>query len=227
MTEFLTIKEIAKQLQVPESNIRYYRDRFEDYIPSVGEGRRRRYKQEALQVFGHIVQSYRDEKNTDQIASELASNFPRAVHVDNGPQKEGSASGVVPADKQQFSEYSVQGVLETQARTLEYLAQALNQSSSLSSEVTRLSQDHQRVKKCLIQLWRQQGANKVATDNEDLQNLCKQVQFLEERMSALEDSLRQELHGLRCELKECLNVTRELVQTIGDGFSFSRSDEQE
>ncbi len=62
MTTLSTIQEIAKQLQVPESNIRYYRDRFEEYIPSVGDGRLKRYKKEAVDVFRHIVQGYRDEK---------------------------------------------------------------------------------------------------------------------------------------------------------------------
>ena len=53
--ELLTIKEIARQLDLPESNIRYYRDRFEDFLPYVGEGRKRRYKPEALDVFRFIV----------------------------------------------------------------------------------------------------------------------------------------------------------------------------
>ncbi len=44
--EFLTIKEIARRLDLPESNIRYYRDRFDRLLPSAGQGRKKRYKPE-------------------------------------------------------------------------------------------------------------------------------------------------------------------------------------
>ncbi|MGA3602949.1 hypothetical protein [Lysinibacillus agricola] len=44
--ELLTMAQIAKQLNLAESTARFYRDRFEDFIPSIpstGEGRKKRY----------------------------------------------------------------------------------------------------------------------------------------------------------------------------------------
>ncbi len=37
----LTAAQIAKELNLPESTVRYYRDRFTEYIPTTGEGRNR------------------------------------------------------------------------------------------------------------------------------------------------------------------------------------------
>lgn len=46
--ELMTMAEIAKQSGLPESTVRYYRERFAPYVPAVGEGRGRRYHPEAL-----------------------------------------------------------------------------------------------------------------------------------------------------------------------------------
>ena len=57
--ELLTIAQIAKQLGLPESTVRYYRDRFSEYIPTTGEGRGRRYRGEAVEVFRVIADKLR------------------------------------------------------------------------------------------------------------------------------------------------------------------------
>ncbi|MBP2799567.1 helix-turn-helix domain-containing protein, partial [Escherichia coli] len=49
-SKLLTIAEIAKQLEIPESTVRFYRDRFEPFIPFVGEGRKKRYLPDAAEV---------------------------------------------------------------------------------------------------------------------------------------------------------------------------------
>ncbi|MBJ7939533.1 MerR family transcriptional regulator, partial [Bacillus cereus] len=46
----LTISQIAKELQIPESTARYYRDRFINYIPFVGKGRAKKYRPETVEI---------------------------------------------------------------------------------------------------------------------------------------------------------------------------------
>ena len=53
-----TLRELADQLALPESTVRYYRDAFLDHIPSVGTGRRRRYPPAALAVLRSIAKGY-------------------------------------------------------------------------------------------------------------------------------------------------------------------------
>lgn len=54
----LTLKQLANELALPESTVRYYRDAFLDHIPSVGTGRRRRYPPQAIAVLRSIARLY-------------------------------------------------------------------------------------------------------------------------------------------------------------------------
>ncbi len=74
---FLTIISIAKELGLPESTVRFYRDKFLEYIPFEGEGRKRRYRPEAVRVLGFIARSLRSGKTSKKTAEELLCNFPR------------------------------------------------------------------------------------------------------------------------------------------------------
>ena len=214
MTDFLTIKEIARHFQVPESNIRYYRDRFEEYIPSIGEGRKKRYKKEALDVFAHIVHGYREEKSTEQISSELGSLFPRNVHVNHSESPAEESRDLVSPE--QYAGSSSYRVLQAQSRTLEHLAQALARNSSLSSEFFRLRQEQEKLKKGLILVWRTQKSGSEhdpGMKNAEIQSMLHQLRSLEKRIEDLERYLEQELSQVREDMKECLNLTRELVQS--------------
>ena len=62
-SELLTIADLARILDLPESTTRYYCNRFADHLPSVGEGRRRRFKPEASDVLRTIAETMRRDKN--------------------------------------------------------------------------------------------------------------------------------------------------------------------
>jgi len=74
---FLTIISIAKELGLPESTVRFYRDKFLEYIPFEGEGRKRKYRPEAVRVLRFISHSLRSGKTSKKTADELLCNFPR------------------------------------------------------------------------------------------------------------------------------------------------------
>ncbi len=67
-----SVSDMARQLGVPESTVRYYRDLYGHHIPSVGAGRRRLYPQHALAVLRHIARSYAAGLKRQQIEGELA-----------------------------------------------------------------------------------------------------------------------------------------------------------
>ena len=77
----MTIKEIADRLGVPESNIRYYRDKYECFLPFVGKGRKRRYRPEAVGVFERIIQAVHEQHSPEQIASALRGESAAARPV--------------------------------------------------------------------------------------------------------------------------------------------------
>jgi len=72
----LTIADIARQLGLAESTVRYYRDRFAEYIPAVGDGRARRYRPEALDVLRFIADAMRARTPAEDVKAALQASFP-------------------------------------------------------------------------------------------------------------------------------------------------------
>jgi len=95
--ELLTIAQIAKQLDLPESTVRYYRDRFSEYIPTTGEGRGRRYKGEAVEVFSVIADKLRAGMPADILEVELRSRFAREMTAEPQSDRSSSTAAMVPA----------------------------------------------------------------------------------------------------------------------------------
>ena len=78
--------EIARRLDLPESTVRYYRDRFPEFVPAVGEGRARRYQPAALEVLRFIADAMRTGTPLDAITAALRASFP--VNVRNESQQQ-------------------------------------------------------------------------------------------------------------------------------------------
>lgn len=75
--ELFTLKDIALQLDLPESTLRKYRDAFPEFIPTVGSGRDRRYTADAADVFSAIRTCRADDHLSWEDTSEhLAQKFP-------------------------------------------------------------------------------------------------------------------------------------------------------
>lgn len=77
----LTLKELAAELGLPESTVRYYRDQYIDQIPSVGTGRRRRYPREAVAILRSIAESYATGGNRSTIEHGVPPRVPVAPVV--------------------------------------------------------------------------------------------------------------------------------------------------
>ncbi|MFO8031037.1 MAG: MerR family transcriptional regulator [Desulfohalobiaceae bacterium] len=207
--EYLTIKEIARRLEVPESNIRYYRDRFQEFLPAVGQGRKKRYKAQALEVFRYIVQAYQNDLSTEQIAQKLQQDFPRhllpAQDLQEGDQENSKQS------------IYFQGLLQSQASTMERLSQALLQKDSLSSEVYRLDQEQQRLKKGLVLLWKnskqgQKQKQQLSPESEEsLQRLGRDIEDLRQRQEEMQAWVERELQEIKMQLKKNQFWTKRLL----------------
>ncbi len=66
-----TLREIAQELDLPESTVRYYRDAFPEHIATVGTGRRRRYPPEAIAVLRSIAEGYAQGQSHQEIEARL------------------------------------------------------------------------------------------------------------------------------------------------------------
>ena len=73
---FLTVAEIARRLDLPESSVRFYRNRFESWIPTLGKGRSRRYRPEAVEILRVISDLMRAGQSVEAVEAELRRRFP-------------------------------------------------------------------------------------------------------------------------------------------------------
>lgn len=77
--ELLTIAEIARALEVPDSTVRYYRDRFENHLPSVGSGRSRRYLPEAVDMLRDIMGAVKGGATVEEVRQSIPSAKPEVA----------------------------------------------------------------------------------------------------------------------------------------------------
>ena len=110
----LTIAELARNLDLPESTTRYYCNRFAEHLASVGEGRRRRYMPEALDTLRTIVETMRRNKNAFAVDLMLRDRQEAAPAASTLPA---IASGAVAAQ--------MVTLMENQTQALQDIAKAI------------------------------------------------------------------------------------------------------
>ncbi|MFW6323823.1 MAG: MerR family transcriptional regulator [Desulfovibrionales bacterium] len=188
--ELLTIKEIGKRLDLPESNIRYYRDKFEDFLPYVGQGRKRRYKPEALKIFSFISERLKNNVPSEEIARELAHNFPKNAQVHS------SGFPALPGHDQ-LLENSFSSLVQSQARALEDLSTTIKNSSGDHSTLQAVRKNQNTLKRALLLLWKKQ---------QRLESSVERFSARPEYSSELKDSVLDALSARVGKLEAALNA---------------------
>lgn len=89
----LSIADIARHFGLAESTARYYCKRFAAHIPSTGEGRRRRYRPETLEVVALVLQAMRESRTASEVDELLSGAFPRNAEVSELPATRPSDAG--------------------------------------------------------------------------------------------------------------------------------------
>jgi len=82
MPKSISLREIARRLDIPPSTVVYYKDRFQRFIPHVGgPGRRKTYPPEALELFREIRAMYENNWTAEQIEEHLAARAGGMGHA--------------------------------------------------------------------------------------------------------------------------------------------------
>jgi DNA-binding transcriptional MerR regulator len=89
-----SVAGIAKMLNVPESTLHYWKNRFDDVLPSMGRGRGKRFRPEAVDIFRTIGRMLGQGMSCADVRAELGRKYP--VNVSPEPA-EGEASRLSPA----------------------------------------------------------------------------------------------------------------------------------
>ena len=131
----MTIAEIAKELNIPESTARYYRDGFIDYIPSVGEGRKKRYRPETIEVLRFIAEGFKRKLTAMEIENGLSQMFARNLDVE---QPTATTTAVVQQQSEnELNHYALQlqNALEQMGKTMQVIANQKEEITELRKHV--------------------------------------------------------------------------------------------
>ena len=71
----LPVAAIAREIDVPESTVHYWKNKFQDYLPASGRGRQKRFKPAAINVFRTIRELLDNGYTTPDIRHELEKRF--------------------------------------------------------------------------------------------------------------------------------------------------------
>lgn len=138
----LTIAEIAQELKLPESTVRYYRDRFADFIPTVGRGRGRKYKPEALEVLRFIAEGLRNDLTATEVAEAVSRIFPISATPSAEPQQTAAAT-----QREAFL-----ALVEAQGQAMRQVAAALERIATQGEETAALRREVEALREEVAQL---------------------------------------------------------------------------
>ena len=141
--QLLTMAQIAKQLNLAEYTARFYRDRFEDFIPSVGEGRKKRYKPETIEVLRFIAEGYKRNLTAMDIKDGLSHMVARNIEFE-----EVSATTTATAQQQseiELKQYSLQlqTALEQMGTTMQIIANQKEEIAELRKHIALMENRQQ------------------------------------------------------------------------------------
>lgn len=210
--DLLTIKEIARRLSQPESNIRYYRDRFDKFLPSVGEGRKKRFTPEALEVFRAIVEELGRNMSSQEIEQELARRFSQ--NPSQITSREMNA-GRVACREEQDGGFFLQQTLLIQSRALDRLSMAIHKERGILDDMNRLHTRQDKLKKAVCLLWKGYRKNlsrqAADTESQEMTDLRHELDSLKSRQGELEKKVMGEMEAIRQELRKCQFWTKRLL----------------
>lgn len=136
--QLLTMAHIAKELKLAESTARFYRDRFENFIPSVGEGRKKRYKPETVDILRFIAEGFNRNLTATDIEDGLSRMFAMNIEVE---QETATTTAVT---QQQPNNDALQAVLEQMNTTLLIIADQKEEIAELRKQVALVEKEQQK-----------------------------------------------------------------------------------
>lgn len=90
--KLLSVAEIARELEIPESTVHYWKNRFSQHLPSVGKGRQKRFKPEAVEVFSTIARMLKEGHTARDVMESLSQSYP--LQANALAESDGSSSSV-------------------------------------------------------------------------------------------------------------------------------------
>ncbi|MHA4246210.1 MerR family transcriptional regulator [Bacillus cereus] len=180
----LTISQIAKELQIPESTARYYRDRFINYIPFVGEGRAKKYRPETVEILRFIAEGFNRNLTAMEIEDGLSRMVARNVEVEE------ETATTIAAAQQQWEDRGI----PIQVEVGEKFQQMMNQFTLAMEVIADQKQEIAELRKTVGELQDKQQEqekqieSKLKLSDEKLIEVIKEIQETKEQIETTESS---------------------------------------
>ncbi|MCJ2165686.1 MULTISPECIES: MerR family transcriptional regulator [unclassified Pseudodesulfovibrio] len=171
----LSVAEIARELELPESTVHYWKNRFSQHLPSVGRGRQKRFRPEAVEVFGAISRLLKEGHTARDVMDQLSQNYP--LQADAMPTVSGG--GDVPMA---LSAGSMEPVMKMAAAIGMEIAKSVGDGirSVLDAE-SMGSPDVTEVRQGL-----EEAARRITVTMEDTEALKSENRELKEKLAVME-----------------------------------------
>jgi DNA-binding transcriptional MerR regulator len=118
--ELLTLQQIADELNLSPSTIRYYRKTYKEFMPGVKAGRYEKFQPEAIEIMKLIAEGYSNNLQQYEIRKALSAEY--ALNIEQTETK--PAATTTTATKQQQSE-------------IEFLRELVKRQQAIIEELSR------------------------------------------------------------------------------------------
>lgn len=173
--KLLSIAEIARELEVPESTLHYWKNRFAQYLPSMGKKRQKRFKPQAVEIFSIISQRLKQGHTAEDVMSELSIKFP--VNAAIIEEDKNSPADAMPRQISPSFDQSLQLASAIGAEIAKSITEGLKNITSPGMPLTLPDTLHEDMEQavCLI---KEQG--------EDVDHIKEENRQLKEKLSVME-----------------------------------------
>lgn len=169
----LSVAEIARELELPESTVHYWKNRFAQHLPSIGRGRQKRFKPEALEIFATISRLLKEGHTARDVMEQLSQAYP--LQADAMPE-----DAAIPTTA--FNPHSMEPAMKMAAAIGMEIAKSVGEGirNVLSPEVVN-GQDLGEVKEGL-----EEAALRITSAMEETHELRRENDVLKEKLRIME-----------------------------------------
>jgi DNA-binding transcriptional MerR regulator len=143
--ELLTLQEIAERLNMPPSTVRYYRNKYKEFMPEVKAGRYMKYEPEAVEIIKFIAAATAATQQQQEIKELLSAKFALNIEKNTDGQESTAATAAATTTQQQQTDI-------VNKEHYRILAQANQEIYFLRQLVQELQQDNRELTRQLLQI---------------------------------------------------------------------------
>ncbi len=189
--KLLSIAEISRLLEVPESTLHYWKNRFAQYLPSTGRNRQKRFRKEAVEVFRLISSMLKQGHTAEDVMAELSRLYPVNVAIDTGePVADVHPQPSAPQLQQAHLEPAVQIAAAMGAEIAKSINEGLKGLMACMPAANALPEDLQHCMDKAVKGLGEQGESIEALKSENSQ-LKEKLSIMEAEMIRLRKDRRE------------------------------------